>query len=264
MRLIRFIFAAIAFMPAASVQADDRCLGPIAGRSLPVQHAAFQTAQQQQAVRITFTGHSTFLIESPGGISIATDYNDYVRPDPPPLIATMNRAHSTHFTQRPDPAIAHVLRGWSDTPGPVNHDITVGDVRVRNVSTNIRTSGDQTEYYGNSIFIFHVAGLCIAHLGHLHHTLSQRQLQALGPIDVVLVPVDGSWTLNIDGMIEVLKQINAQVMIPMHYFGQGSLNRFMDKASSIYAVSRERTSTWVAQRAQLPDRPTILILTPEK
>ena len=54
------------------------------------------------------------------------------------------------------------------------------DVRIRNVSTNIRSYGGATEYDGNSIFVFEVAQMCIAHLGHLHHTLSPEHLKKLG------------------------------------------------------------------------------------
>ena len=51
----------------------------------------------------------------------------------------MNHAHSTHYTDNPDPGIKHVLRGWGPSPEqPARHDIQVGDVRVRNVPTNIR------------------------------------------------------------------------------------------------------------------------------
>ena len=67
-------------------------------------------------VRISYVGHATFLIESPQGVKIATDYNDYVKPRVIPDIATMNHAHSTHYTDNPDPAIKHVLRGWGPTP----------------------------------------------------------------------------------------------------------------------------------------------------
>ena len=63
-------------------------------------------------MRITYIGHSTFLIESPRLVRIATDYNDYVKPPVLPDIVTMNHAHSTHYTDRPDPGIKHVLRGW--------------------------------------------------------------------------------------------------------------------------------------------------------
>ena len=56
-------------------------------------------------VRLTFIGHASFLIESPGGTTAITDYNDYVRSSVVPVIATMNKAHSTHYSVRPDLAI---------------------------------------------------------------------------------------------------------------------------------------------------------------
>ncbi|MGL4325097.1 MAG: MBL fold metallo-hydrolase [Beijerinckiaceae bacterium] len=266
-------WAQTAFPPVQQVQADpdERCLGPVARAPWrdPVMAApgiipaAFRHVQAGRDTRITFVGHSTFLIESPGGVTAATDYNDHVRPAVMPVVATMNRAHSTHFTAAPDPAIQHVLRGWTDSGAPARHDVQVGDMRVRNVATNIRDGSGATDYYGNSIFVFQAAGLCIAHLGHLHHSLSGEHLKALGAIDVVLVPVDGSWTLNIDGMIGVLKQINAPVMVPMHYFSAHSLNRFLDKAQASFKVSRPQSSTMTVTRSRLPDQPTIFVLNTE-
>ena len=70
--------------------------------------------------------------------------------------------------------IKHVLRGWNPNGGAANHDLTVGDVKIRNVPTNIRSWAGGTEIDGNSIFIFEVAGLCIGHLGHLHHELTAQ------------------------------------------------------------------------------------------
>jgi L-ascorbate metabolism protein UlaG (beta-lactamase superfamily) len=91
-------------------------------------------ALNSDQVRITFIGHASFLIESPQLVRIATDYNDYVRPPVLPDIATMNHAHSTHYTDRPDPAIKYVLRGWGATPEePARWDLKYRDVRVRNV-----------------------------------------------------------------------------------------------------------------------------------
>ena len=101
-----------------------------------------------------------------------------------------------------------MLRGWGPTPEqPARHDMTYKDVRVRNVPTNIRSwIGGGTERHGNSIFIFEMANMCIAHLGHLHHTLNQQQLNEIGRVDVVFVPVDGSMTLDLEGMMEVLQR----------------------------------------------------------
>src|SRR5499427_5347515 len=188
--------------PPPSSELSDRCPGLVAADAPRVVPAAFEVAALADGeVRLTYAGHSTFLIESPRLVRIATDYNDYVRPPVLPDIVTMNHAHSTHYTDRPDPDIKFVLRGWRDDGKPANHDLTYSDVHVRSVSTNIRDWRGGTEKNGNSIFIFEVGSLCIAHLGHLHHTLTQQQLNDIGHIDVLLVPVDGGYTLDLEGMV---------------------------------------------------------------
>lgn len=250
---------------SAFAQINDRC--PRLVSSLPspfaerTQKVSLRLAQKTEpAVSITFIGHSTFLIESAGGIKIATDYNDYVRPEAIPDIATMNRAHSTHYTLSPDPSIRHVLRGWGEGEQPAKHELELGDVYVRNVPTNIRDWAGGTILSQNSIFVFEIAGLCIAHLGHLHHTLTPAHLDAMGRIDVVLVPVDGSFTLNTDGMVEVLKQIDAPVAIPMHMFGEGTLQRFLEKMNKIYDVQRHPSANIALSRATLPKSRTMIVL----
>lgn len=247
---------------ASAHAAEDRCIAVAENRApRNVIPASFQLAQLKSGeVRLSYIGHSTFLIESPGGIRIATDYNDYVRPEVVPDIATMNRAHSTHFTNFPDPRIHHVLRGWNPEGGVAQHDVTEGDVRVRNVPTNIRDWQGGTDQFGNSIFIFELAGLCIAHLGHLHHTLTPKQLSQMGQMDIVLVPVDGSYTLDLPGMIEVLKALKAPLMIPMHYFSAYTLDRFLSAIEADFEVRRQADPTVVVSRATLPQKQQVLVL----
>lgn len=237
----------------------DRCQA-VAGARPPIQPVAMRTALQQSEVRLTFIGHATFLIETAKGVTAATDYNDYVRPPVAPDIATMNHAHTTHFTDHPEASIKHVLRGWAPGGGAVRHDVEVGDLRVRNVATNIRNYGGGTEYWGNSIFIFETAGLCIAHLGHLHHTLSGEHLASIGQVDVVMVPVDGGWTMDIEGMIEVLKALHAPLMLPMHYFSETTLSRFLGRVEKDFEVKRSATPVLVVSRGSLPAAPQVLVL----
>jgi L-ascorbate metabolism protein UlaG (beta-lactamase superfamily) len=211
--------------------------------------------------RLTFVGHSTFLIESARGVSAATDYNDYVRPALPPNIATMNKAHSTHFTNTPDPSILHVLPGWNTRGvGPAQHDVTVQDMRVRNVSTNIRSWAGATDFDGNSIFVFEIGDMCVVHLGHLHHTLEPGHLRAIGRADIVLAPVDGGATLDMDGMIDVLKTLQPRVIIPMHYFSRTSLERFLFKASNDWTIDQRETPVFVTSREALPKQTTVIVL----
>ena len=104
------------------------------------------------------------------------------------------------------------------------------------------------------------AQLCIAHLGHLHHTLSPEHLKKLGRIDVLLVPVDGGYTLETFDMMEVLRAINASLMIPMHFFGPSTLNRFLASAREHFPVAFSNTATISLSRATLPPSPKILVL----
>jgi L-ascorbate metabolism protein UlaG (beta-lactamase superfamily) len=244
-------------LPLSATPAEpESCPGLIASRDSLFSRAALS----QDEVGLTFLGHATFLIETPQGVRIATDYSDGTRPPVTPDVATMNKAHSTHFSYRPDPGITHVLKGWNSAGGPAYHDLTVQDVRIRNVSTNIRSYGGATEYDGNSIFVFETTQLCIAHLGHLHHTLSPEHLKKLGRIDVLLVPVDGGYTLETFDMMEVLRAINAPLMIPMHFFGSSTLNRFLASAREHFLVEFSDTAAIILSRAALPKTPKILVL----
>jgi len=247
--------------PAAKPEMRVNCPGFVAARPPRAMPAALRLAALAAGeVRLSYVGHATFLIESPEGVRIATDYNDYVRPRVLPDIVTMNHAHSTHYTDRPDPGIKLVLRGWRDDGKPAGHDVGFKDVHVRSVSTNIRTWAGETERYGNSIFVFEIGGLCIAHLGHLHHTLTQSQLDELGRMDVVMAPVDGSYTLDLEGMVEVLQSLHAQMIIPMHFFNTFTLDRFLSRMRQTYRVEMSAVPSLVVSRKTLPSTPTVMVL----
>jgi L-ascorbate metabolism protein UlaG (beta-lactamase superfamily) len=245
---------------ATAQGAADRCFAVSRGPSPMVPAALHRAALAGHEVRLTFVGHATWLIESAGGVRIATDYNDYFRPSVVPEIATMNRAHTSHYSMFPDPAIKHVLRGWNPEGGPARHDLTFADVRVRNVPTNIRGWAGGHVPYGNSIFIFEVAGMCIAHLGHLHHTLTDRQVAHIGQLDVVMVAVDGSFTMDVAGVVETLKTLRARLILPMHYFNPYTLNRFLDRIRTEFPVEMAKEASIVVSQRTLPREPKVLVL----
>ena len=246
--------------PGAKPEMRGNCPGLVAARPAAIPIAFRLAALDADQVRITYVGHSTFLIESPQLVRIATDYNDYVKPPVLPDIVTMNHAHTTHYTISPDPGIKHVLRGWAEDEKPARVDLQYKDVRVRNVPTNIRSWDGGTERHGNSIFIFEVANLCIAHLGHLHHTLTQAQLNEIGRVDVVMVPVDGNMTLDLEGMVEVLHALKAPLMIPMHYFSAFTLERFLTRARQDWDVEVAEIPSLVVSKTTLPTKPKVVVL----
>lgn len=233
--------------------AAAKCL-PIADSPARVIHAALP---DKGSIRLTFLGHSSFLIETPEGATAVTDYNGVVRPPVTPNIVTMNNAHETHYTDFPEPEIELVLRGWSEGGVPT-HDHMYRDLRIWNVPTNVR-EGYGTRYYGNSIFVFEVEQFCIAHLGHLHHLLEDTHLADLGLIDVLLVPVDGSFTLAQELMVQVIEQIGAPLVIPMHYFNEATLARFLHLIEGRYRVRFRDSPEVTLSRLTLPRR-TVLVL----
>ena len=264
---LRFVAVLIGLVGATTnalwSPADAACLRNVAEqRPIPARFGTAAVAPGH--VGLTFVGHATFLIESADGVRIATDYNDYVRPSVIPDIVTMNNAHTTHFTDFAEPQIRYVLRGWDRTSERAEYAIQYRDVFVRNVPTNVREAGG-VRVNGNSIFIFETGGLCIAHLGHLHHRLTQEHLGQLGQIDVLLVPVDGAYTLNVAQMIEVMDQIRAPLVIPMHYFTVDGLDRFLARIQAKgdgirYATRFSDSPTIMLSRAALPDPPEIRVL----
>jgi L-ascorbate metabolism protein UlaG (beta-lactamase superfamily) len=232
------------------------CTGPVADGGARLQLAA---AGPEGGVGLTFLGHASFLIESPQGVRIVTDYNDMIRAPVVPDIVTMNNAHPTHYSDNVDAGVKFVLRGWDPAGGVAAHHLDYRDVKIHNVPTNVREFGS-TRYSGNSIFVFDVADLCLAHLGHLHHTLTPGHLADLGPIDVVMVPVDGGYTLNQTEMIEVLQQIKPKIAIPMHVFTQATLDKFLARAADFYTVRRADDPAIVLTRGGLPAIPEMLVL----
>jgi L-ascorbate metabolism protein UlaG (beta-lactamase superfamily) len=209
-------------------------------------------------VQLTFLGHSSFLIETAGGVKAVTDYNGYIRASITPDIVTMNNAHSTHFTDYVEPGVQHVLRGWNPAGGEAQHDLTLRDLRVRNIPTSVHgRSGLQGN--SNSIFIFEAQDLCIAHLGHLHHILDRERLADLGQIDVLLVPVDGAYSMSQPEMAEVIRQIGAALVVPMHYFGNSTLARFLDRMRTDHEVVISETPVVALSRSTLPGKRVLVL-----
>jgi L-ascorbate metabolism protein UlaG (beta-lactamase superfamily) len=264
------LFAVIALLgsltvPAAAQQPlRSECLAMANAppRATPVNLRRAATTIEE--VAITYVGHSTYYIDTPGGIRIATDFNGAYQTGRLPDVVTMNRAHSTHYTLFPDPKIQHVLHGWGENGQPARISERIGDVYIRNVTTDIRRyysddSNGEMIKDGNSIFIFEVAGLCIGHLGHLHHKLDESHFAAIGRLDIVMVPIDGSYTMSLDGVSEITRRLRSSVVLPMHRF-MTPLDEFMRRIGQQFEIDQRSERTLRISRDTLPGTPTVIIL----
>lgn len=274
-RCLVLAIACLAIFAVPNLAADQQDRGPVSqcqaiAQNIPeATFASFSgvapvipAVTEGEDVKFTYLGHSTFEIETPGGIVIATDYNGWYRPAVTPDVVTMNKAHSTHFTLTPDPGIKHVLHGWSDIPGEkARISLVVGDAYIRNVTTDIRFSyglgGSQLD--GNSIFIFEIAGLCIGHLGHLHYELTDTHYTEIGRLDVVMVPVDGGLTMGADSMSRVIKRLRSSLILPMHRRGP-PVNAFISMFGTGFDVNYAPDNSITVSLRTLPKKPLIYVM----
>jgi L-ascorbate metabolism protein UlaG (beta-lactamase superfamily) len=261
MRAATLALTLLAAPAAAQDRIPSHCIA-MAAAPETLMRASFRDPVALDTVRITYVDHAMFLIQTPT-LSALTDFTGFAgnvafTPD----VVTMNNAHSTHWTAFPDPAIPHVLQGWATAEGtPADHYLDLGEMLVRNVPTDIR-SGMGTRENGNSIFVFEAAGLCIGHLGHLHHEPTPEDYALLGRLDVVMAPVDGGLTLDMPTMIRVLERLRARVVIPMHWFGTPNLDTFLAGMQDSFAIDRRPGSALTLSLGTLPDTPTVIVLAP--
>jgi len=246
----------------AAPGAPDRACAPGMVRQGPLLHRVARTATPPppaRNVRVTFIGHSTFLLETPGGASVATDWNGLDSPPVPPQAVTMNNRHDTHYTDDIDPGIRLVLRGWDPDGGVARHDVKYKDARIYNVPTNMSVF-DGRPTNENSIFVMESQGLCFAHVGHLAEVLGSNHLYAIGRIDVLFLPIDGMYTMSLEEALSVIKQVRPKLVIPMHSFDLGLESEFTAMAQPFFPVKEVPANTILINRRMLPRKTEILYL----
>ncbi len=257
---------------AAAAQAQDRrpshcfAIAERAPGTAHVQRVAWNTPVKDEfTVRLRYVDHSMYLIQTHGGLNAVTDYAGFIGdaglvPD----VVTMNIAHESHWTAFPHPDIPHVLQGWKRNGVPADHYLDLGEMLVRNVTTDIRDrfGGGAAVEDNNSIFVFEAAGLCIGHLGHLHHEPSEETYAAIGRLDVVMAAVDGGMTVDLPTMIRIVKRLRSSVVLPMHWFSGRSLERFIDGVRDEFDIDRRPGAEMEVSLRSLPSRPTVVVLQP--
>ena len=215
-----------------------------AGWRLRVAHAATPAK-----LTVTWLGQSCFILETATGTRVVTD------PIPKGLgyelpvglradVVTVSHEHPDHNNVALVTNRAHILRGLtSDKKGWTKIDEKVKDIAIRTVGV-YHDDKHGAERGLNSVFVFETAGLRVAHLGDLGHTLDDKQLSAIGSIDVALVPVGGHFTIDAQQASRVIDQLRPRlVVIPMHYrtaasttFQLGTVEEFIANKTNVRRV----------------------------
>lgn len=261
--------AASLALAACSDDGDDGDATPTASISGATPGAGasptVSTTVDNAAAALRWYGHAMFLLTTPAGVSALIDpYVDigYGLPDRiEASMTTISHEHPDHNNDALSATGVRVLRGLT-ADGFATIDETVSDLRVRSVAAY--HDDQQGAARGrNAIFVHETAGLRLAHLGDLGHQLNAAQIAALGgPVDVLMVPVGGAFTIDSAGATELVAALQPKVVFPIHYQTDkagGALspvNPFLEGKN----VERIGSTTARLSRDSLPPEQTVMVL----
>jgi L-ascorbate metabolism protein UlaG (beta-lactamase superfamily) len=191
-------------------------------------------------MKLKWLGHSCFLLTSINGIRVLTDPFEerigYSMPDIEADIVTTSHEHGDHNN------VSIVKGNFTHIKTPIK--VVVKNIDVLGVSA-FHDDSNGSKRGNNTIFKFTIDGIRICHCGDLGHILSEEQLKTLGEVDVLLLPVGGTFTLDAEGACKVIKQINPSITIPMHFktdalnFSIDGINKFLASAGGGEMAGRQ-------------------------
>jgi len=159
-------------------------------------------------------GHSSFLIHSGSQTKVVADPNFNVTPGIQADAVTVSNDHFTHNNTGAVTGNPIILRGitFKQTWQPIR--TSVKDITIVNIPSQRSANWGAI---ANSIFIFEMGSLCIAHLGNIGHLLTDEQVKVLQRVDIMMIPIDAMTNLGFDDIIKVVDQVKPPIVIPMHY-----------------------------------------------
>lgn len=176
---------------------------------------------------IQYLGHACFRIRGRDGIVLTDPFDSSVGYDlgkPTAHIVTISHQH-------PDHANVAAVRPMRDSiftlDGPGEYE--VGGILI----TGVRTFHDKkkgAELGRNTVYVIHLDEVVFCHLGDLGHELSAQQIDEIGEVDVLFVPVGGGETIGPAEAASVIGQLEPRVVIPMHYALEGQRSMEHDLA----------------------------------
>lgn len=163
-------------------------------------------------LKISYLGHSAFKIKS-SGTSLITDPFD-----PKVTGISWRKQEADIVTISHDHQDHNCLEKIEGVPFVVKEP---GEYEIKGVhifgESSFHDKKKGSEHGENIIFSFHWDDFVIVHLGDLGDNLSSNQVEDWGQIDVLMVPVGGTWTINSEEASELIAQLEPSFVIPMHY-----------------------------------------------
>jgi L-ascorbate metabolism protein UlaG (beta-lactamase superfamily) len=212
-------------------------------------------------MEITWYGHSCFRLTERGLASVVADPYDHkvvgysalhLKSD----IVTVSHAAAGHNQTDAVKGASHVITG----PG----EFEIGGVFITGIQTDGAGAGRKAkEQPRNTLYVFDYDGLTVAHLGDLRQVPTQAEVEALGTVNVALVPVGGGGGLNAAKAAEVISLLEPDIVVPMHYATPAaklqldSLNKFLKEMGLGKQDSR---SSLKVTRSSLPQETHVEIL----
>ncbi|MDF2876188.1 MAG: Zn-dependent hydrolase of the beta-lactamase fold-like protein [Sporomusa sp.] len=163
-------------------------------------------------MKIKWLGHSCFLLTSHNGVKVLTDpFDSSVGYDVPRVIADIVSTSHDHFDHNYIQAVQGDFFHANET-GHFSHK----GIEITGISV-FHDDKHGTQRGKNIIYKFVVDGIHICHCGDLGHGLTLEQVNEIGHVDILLIPVGGFYTIGPDQAIEVAKMLQPSVIIPMHF-----------------------------------------------
>lgn len=212
-------------------------------------------------MEITYLGHASFKLKG----KTATLVTDPFSPDAVGLkfpktvadIVTISHGHDDHSNVSSVSDYKKVIDG----PG----EYEVAGVSIIGIST-YHDAQKGAERGKNTIYIIEMDGLRLVHLGDLGHRLSEDTLEELGDVDVLFIPVGGIYTIGPAEAVEIVRDIEPGIVIPMHYKVEGLNEAIFGKLSKVddfiseVALTVERLDKLSIKKGDLGEEKKAVIL----
>ena len=213
------------------------------------------------ALEITWYGHSCFRFVERGMASVVTDPFDSDEIGYAPL--KLKADIVTSSCDLPGHRNLSAVKGTGfEILGPGEYEI--GNVFITGVQTNGKKRN--TNEVKNTLYLIDYNGLTVAHLGNMNHIPSQAEIEALGSVNVALVPVGGGSGLNASKASEIISLLEPNLVVPMHYktpetsVELDTLDQFL-KEMGLSDVTAE-PSLKIENPKTLPEDTKVVVLSP--